>query len=67
MSNVNLYLIDYKKETIKNNDFIKLIFAENKSYSIMSMYILRSELNYYLNYINNADPELLRKLKKEVQ
>lgn len=65
---VSLYLTDFKIEKIKKDDFIKLYFFDSLEGATFTTFY---EINYFkkwiLERINNANPEILAKLKEEVE
>lgn len=63
----SLYLTGFEKETIKNNLFYKLIFFDTISGLVFKTYIEETTLkNDYLKLIDNANPQTIEELKKEV-
>ena len=63
----SLYLTNFEKEIIKNNLFYKLIFFDNINGLVFKTYIEETTLkNDYLKLIDNANPQTIEELKKEV-
>lgn len=63
----SLYLTGFEKETIKNNLFYKLIFFDTINGLVFKTYIEETTLkNDYLKLIDNANPQTIEELKKEV-
>lgn len=67
MKNINLYLTDYKKEKIKNIMYYHLYFMDYKTGLIYKTSIAEWELIKRIDTIDNADPIVLNKLKKELE
>lgn len=63
----SLYLTGFEKETIKNDLFYKLIFFDTINGLVFKTYIEETTLkNDYLKLIDNANPQTIEELKKEV-
>lgn len=63
----SLYLTNFEKEIIKNDLFYKLIFFDTINGLIFKTYIEETILkNEYLKLIDNANPQTIEELKKEV-
>lgn len=63
----SLYLTNFEKEIIKNNLFYKLIFFDTINGLVFKTYIEETTLkNDYLKLIDNANPQIIEELKKEV-
>ena len=64
----SLYLTSFEKETIKNNLFYKLIFFDTINGLVFKTYIEETALkNDYLKLIDNANPQIIEELKKEIE
>lgn len=62
-----LYLTGFEKEIIKNDLFYKLIFFDTINGLVFKTYIEETALkNDYLKLIDNANPQTIEELKKEV-
>lgn len=63
----SLYLTGFEKEIIKNDLFYKLIFFDTISGLVFKTYIEETALkNDYLKLIDNANPQTIEELKREV-
>lgn len=63
----SLYLTGFEKEIIKNDLFYKLIFFDTINGLVFKTYIEETALkNDYLKLIDNANPQTIEELKKEV-
>ena len=63
----SLYLTGFEKETIKNDLFYKLIFFDTINGLVFKTYIEETALkNDYLKLIDNANPQTIEELRKEV-
>ena len=63
----SLYLTGFEKEIIKNDLFYKLIFFDTVNGLVFKTYIEETALkNDYLKLIDNANPQTIEELKKEV-
>ena len=64
----SLYLIDFEKEVIKKDLFYKLIFFDTINGLAFKTYIKAFTLKKdYLKLIDNADPDTLQELKKDLE
>ena len=64
----SLYLTGFEKEVIKKNLFYKLIFFDTITGLVFKVYIGALALkNDYLKLINNANPDTLQELKKDLE
>lgn len=64
----SLYLTDFGKEVIKKDLFYKLIFFDTINGLVFKTYIKAFTLkNNYLKLIDNADPDTLQELKKDLE
>lgn len=63
----SLYLTGFEKEIIKHDLFYKLIFFDTINGLVFKTYIEETALkNDYLKLIDNANPQTIEELKKEV-
>ena len=63
----SLYLSGFEKETKKNDLFYKLIFFDTINGLVFKTYIEETALkNDYLKLIDNANPQTIEELRKEV-
>ena len=63
----SLYLTGFEKEIIKNDLFYKLIFFDTINGLVFKTCIEETTLkNDYLKLIDNANPQTIEELKKEV-
>lgn len=63
----SLYLTNFEKKIIKNDLFYKLIFFDTINGLVFKTYIEETTLkNYYLKLIDNANPQTIEELRKEV-
>ena len=63
----SLYLTNFEKEIIKNDLFYKLIFFDTINGLVFKTYIEETTLkNDYLKLIDNANPQTIEELKKEI-
>ena len=68
MNKNSLYLTDYEKETIKNENFYKLIFFDTITGLVFKTHIHELTLkNDYLQLLTNGNKETIENLKKAVQ
>lgn len=64
----SLYLTGFEKETIKKDLFYKLIFFDTINGLVFKTYIEAYTLkNDYLKLIDNANPDTLQELKKDLE
>lgn len=64
----SLYLTSVEKEVIKKNLFYKLIFFDTITGLVFKVYIGALALkNDYLKLIDNANPDTLQELKKDLE
>lgn len=65
--NTSLYLTGFEKEVIKTDLFYKLIFFDTSNGLVFKTYIEAFTLKTdYLKLINNANPDTLQELKKDL-
>lgn len=63
----SLYLTGFEKEIIKKDLFYKLIFFDTINGLVFKTYIEETTLkNDYLKLIDNANPQTIEELRKEV-
>lgn len=64
----SLYLEEYRKETIKNDSFYKLVFFDVINGYVFKTYIHEKEMLYIFEHdlLNNGTPKVIQKLKKEI-
>ena len=64
----SLYLTGFEKEVIKHDLFYKLIFFDTINGLVFKTYITAFTLkNDYLKLIDNANPDTLQELKKDLK
>lgn len=64
----SLYLTDFEKEVIKKDLFYKLIFFDTITGLVFKTYVKAFTLkNDYLKLIDNANPDTLQELKKDLE
>lgn len=64
----SLYLMEYQKETIKNEPYYRLTFFDSINGLIFKTYIHEKNLlNDYIGLIDNGTPKVLENLRKEVK
>lgn len=64
----SLYLTGFEKEVIKKDLFYKLIFFDTLNGLVFKTYIEVLTLkNDYLKLIDNANPDTLQELKKDLE
>lgn len=64
----SLYLTGFEKEVIKHDLFYKLIFFDTINGLVFKTYIAAFTLkNDYLKLIDNANPDTLQELKKDLK
>ena len=64
----SLYLTGFEKEVIKKDLFYKLIFFDTITGLVFKTYIESFTLkNDYLKLIDNANPDTLQELKKDLE
>ena len=64
----SLYLTGFEKEIIKKDLFYKLIFFDTINGLVFKTYIESFTLkNNYLKLIDNANPDTLQELKKDLE
>lgn len=64
----SLYLTDFEKEVIKKDLFYKLIFFDTINGLVFKTYIEAFTLkNDYFKLIDNANPDALQELKKDLE
>lgn len=64
----SLYLTDFEKEVVKKDLFYKLIFFDTINGLVFKTYIEAFKLKKdYLKLIDNANPDTLQELKKDLE
>ena len=64
----SLYLTDFEKEVVKKDLFYKLIFFDTINGLVFKTYIEAFRLKKdYLKLIDNANPDTLQELKKDLE